>query len=61
MTSQRLAETYLARARELEDHAQRVERNPPSIRMSPRWRDTTFLRREAAWWRAHAQALAEAT
>ena len=60
MTNQRLAETYLARAQELEDHAQRVEENPPSIRMSPRWRDTAFLRREAAWWRAHAQALAEA-
>jgi hypothetical protein len=60
MTNQRLAETYLARARELEDHAQRIEENPPSIRMSPRWRDTAFLRREAAWWRAHAQALAEA-
>ena len=60
MTNQHLVETYLARARELEDHAKRVEENPPSIRMSPRWLDTTFLRREAAWWRAHAQALAEA-
>ncbi len=60
MTNQRLAETYLARARELEDYAQRVEKNPPSIHVSPRWRDTVFLRREAAWWRAHAQALAEA-
>jgi hypothetical protein len=60
MTNQRLAETYLARARELEDYARRVEENPPSIRMSPRWRDTAFLRREAAWWRAQAQALAEA-
>ena len=60
MTNQRLAETYLARARELEDHAQRVEKDPPSINMSPRWRDTAFLRREAAWWRAHALALAEA-
>ena len=60
MTNQRLAETYLARARELETCAQRVEENPPSSRISPRWRDTTFLRREAAWWRAYAQALAEA-
>jgi len=60
MTNQRLAETYLARARELEECAQRVERNPASIRTSPRWSDIAFLRREAAWWRAHAQALAEA-
>jgi hypothetical protein len=60
MSNQRLAETYLARAQELEEHAQRVEKEPPSFNMSPRWRDTTFLRREAAWWRAHAQALAEA-
>jgi hypothetical protein len=59
MTKQRLAETYLARARELEDFARRVEQNSPSIRLSPRWRDTTFLRREAASWRAYAQALAE--
>ena len=58
MTNQRLAETYRARAQELEDHVQRVEQNPPSIHMSPRWRDAAFLRREAAWWRAHAQALA---
>ena len=60
MTNQRLAETYLAREQELEDYAQRVEQNPPSIHTSPRWRDTAFLRREAAWWRAHAQAVAEA-
>jgi hypothetical protein len=60
MTNQRLAETYLARARELEDFAQRVEQTSPSIRLSPRWRDTKFLRREAASWRAHAQALAPA-
>jgi hypothetical protein len=59
MTNQCLAENYLARARELEDHAQRVEQNSSSIRMSPRWRDTAFLRREAVWWRAHAQALAK--
>ena len=45
MSNQRLVETYLARARELEDHAQRVEQNPPLIHMSPRWRDTAFLRR----------------
>ena len=57
MTNQCLAETYLARARELEDYVQRAERNPPSIRLSPRWRDTAFLRREAAWWRAYALAL----
>ena len=60
MSNQRLAETYFARAQELEDHAQRVEVNPTSIRMSPRWRDTAFLRREAMWWRAYAQALAQA-
>jgi hypothetical protein len=58
MTNQRLAETYLARARELEECAQRVEQNPAPIRTSPRWRDTAFLRREAAWWRAHAQTVA---
>jgi hypothetical protein len=60
MTYQRSADTYLARARELEDYVQRVEQNPPSIRLSPRWRDTAFLRREATWWRAYAQALAKA-
>ncbi len=60
MSNQRLIETYLARARELEDHALRVEQNPPSIRSSPRWRDTAFLRREAAWWRAIARNLIEA-
>lgn len=60
MSSQRLAETYLARARELEDYAKRVEQNPPAHHTSPRWRDTAFLRREAAWWRAHAQAVVEA-
>jgi hypothetical protein len=57
MTYQRSADTYLARARELEDYVQRVEQNPPSIRLSPRWRDTAFLRREAARWRAYAQVL----
>jgi hypothetical protein len=60
MTNQRLADTYLARARELEDYAQRVEKNPPPVHTSPRWRDTAFLRREASWWRAYAQAVAEA-
>ena len=60
MTNQRLAETYLARARELEECAQRVEQNPVPMRTSPRWRDIAFLRREAAWWRAHALSLAEA-
>ena len=60
MTNQRLAETYLARARELEDFVQRVEQTSPSIRLSPRWRDTKFLRREAASWRAYAQALTQA-
>ena len=59
MTNQYLADTYLARARELEDHVQRVEQNSSSIRMSPRWRETAFLRREAGWWRACAQALAK--
>jgi hypothetical protein len=57
MTYQCSADTYLARARELEDYVQRMEQNPPSIRLSPRWRDTAFLRREAARWRAYAQAL----
>jgi DICT domain-containing protein len=57
MTYQRSADTYLERARELEDYVLRVEQNPPSIRLSPRWRDTAFLRREAARWRAYAQAL----
>ncbi len=60
MTNQRLVVTYLARARELEDHVRRVEQTSPSVRLSPRWRDTTFLRREAASWRAYAQALAGA-
>jgi len=60
MTNQRLAETYLARARELEDSADRLERIAPSASGTQRRRDTTFLRREAAWWRAYAQALAEA-
>jgi hypothetical protein len=57
MTNQRMVETYLARARELEDFARRVEETSPSIRLSPRWRDTNFLRREAASWRAYAQTL----
>lgn len=57
MTNQRLIEAYLARARELEDHAQRMELNPPTFRMSPRWRDTAFVRREAARWRVIAQTL----
>ena len=60
MTNQRSIEGYLARARELEDHAQRLEQDPPSIRLSPRWRDAEFLRREAAWWRGYAQYLAKA-
>ena len=41
----------------MEDYVQRVEQNPPSIPLSPRWRDTAFLRREAARWRAYAQVL----
>ena len=61
MTNRHLAETYLARARELEDHAKRVEENPPSIRMSPRWRDTAFLRREAAWRSGAAPSSREST
>jgi hypothetical protein len=36
------------------------EQNPPSVHMSPRWRDTAFLRREAMWWRAYARDLAKA-
>ena len=57
MTNQRLIEAYLARARELEEHALRMEQNPPTFRMSPRWRDTAFVRREAARWRVIAQTL----
>jgi len=60
MTNQRLAESYLARARELEDYAQRAEQNPPQVHTPPRWRDTAFVRREAAWWRAYALSLGEA-
>jgi len=60
MTNQRLAEAYLARARELEDSAERLERTAPAAAGPQRRRDTTFLRREAAWWRAYAQTLVEA-
>jgi hypothetical protein len=59
MTNQSVAENYLARARELEDYAQREEQQPSSIRMSPRWRDAAFLRHEALRWRAYAQVLAK--
>jgi hypothetical protein len=60
MTNQCLIEDYLARARELEDCVQRFEQSPSSIRVSPRWRDAEFLRREAACWRSYAQRLAKA-
>jgi hypothetical protein len=59
MNTQRLIETYLARARDLEDNAQRLEQAPPSSSLSSRQRDTAFLRREAMWWQAYAQALAK--
>jgi hypothetical protein len=60
MSNQRLTEAYLARAQDLEDHAQRLDQSPPSIQLSPRRRDAGFLRREAMWWRAYAQDLAKA-
>ena len=60
MSNQRLIDGYLARARELEDCVLRLEQNPPSFRFASRWRDAAFLRREAAWWRDHAQYLAKA-
>jgi hypothetical protein len=59
MSIHRLIETYLTRARDLEDHAQRLEKNPPSLRLSPRPYDTAALRREAMWWHAYAEALAK--
>ena len=61
MTTQRLIKDCLARAQELEDYAQRLEQNPPSIRVSPRWRDAAFLRREAAGWRCRAQRVSRRT
>jgi hypothetical protein len=59
MTHHHLAETYLARAQELEDFAERLERISSSASESERQRESTFLRREAAWWRAYARTLAE--
>ena len=59
MTNQRIAENYLARARELEDCAQREEQHPSSIHLSPRWRDAAFLHHEALRWRAYAEAIAK--
>jgi len=50
-----LVETYLARAQELEDSAQRVEKFSPSMQASQRRRGAATLRDEAAWWRAYAQ------
>ena len=38
MNNQRLVQTYLARARELEDSAQRVEKFSPAMQMSQRRR-----------------------
>ena len=68
MSIRSLTEVYLARARDLENQAQRLEQHPqrweripPSICLSPLWRDATFLRREARWWRGCAQDLARAT
>ena len=59
MANQNTADAYFERARELEDHAQRVEQVPATNLASERG-DATVLRREAAWWRAFAMALAEA-
>jgi len=61
MTNQWLIEEHLARARELEVYAQRLEAAPLGIRVSPRWRDAAFLRRQAESWRGHAGRLARAT
>lgn len=58
MSNQRLIDGCLARARDLEDYLLRLEQNPPSHRVSPRWRDAAFLRREAALWRGRAESLA---
>ncbi len=65
MSTRPLTEIYLERAQALEDHAERLEndperleRIPPSICLSPRWRNATFMRREAQWWRSYAEALA---
>jgi hypothetical protein len=55
VNNQRLVETYLARAQELEDSAQRVEKFSPSMQASQRRRGAATLRDEAAWWRAYAQ------
>jgi hypothetical protein len=55
----RHAESYFARALELEDCARRIEAAPPSLNLAPRWRDAAFLRREADWWRAYARELVE--
>jgi hypothetical protein len=47
------ADAYLARAAELESHADYVDQHGGG-RMSPRWRDATFLREHAQRlrWRA---------
>ena len=60
MSSQRLVEEYLARARELENYAQRMEQTPPSHLLSLRRSDPRLLRNEAAWWRTFARSLAKA-
>lgn len=60
MTNQKTADAYFERARELEDHAQRVEQVPNSDQARSDRGDATVLRREAAWWRAFAMSLAEA-
>jgi hypothetical protein len=59
MTAPRHADTYFARALELEECARRIEDHGPSLNLAPRWRGAGFLRREAAWWRAYAQDLVE--
>jgi len=59
MNNQPLVERYRERARDLEISAQRAERTAPPGALSPRPCEATFLRREAAWWRAYAQTLAE--
>jgi hypothetical protein len=48
------ASKCVARAQELEDCARRIEEEGAPPNLSPRWRNASFLRREAAWWRLYA-------
>ncbi|MFZ1109880.1 MAG: hypothetical protein WAN43_16215 [Rhodomicrobium sp.] len=59
MADPRRADAYFARALELEACARLLEAGPPLLKISPRWRDAAFLRREAEWWRAYARDLVE--